>query len=666
MGSIYLEVVVPVKLNQTLTYSAPLILIGELQSGSYVEVELRKREVVALVVGVKESKPKIKGEIKEIIRMLETPPLPRELIYFYNWIGRYYLSTTGEVLLAANGRNAVNYLLPKEQKSKVKSGKKRKERVEWTLSPLQESALKECKESIEEGKPALLRGVTGSGKTQIYTTLAKEVLERGKSVLYMVPEIALSRQLRRRLEELFGEQLLLFHSATTGAAKREVRAKIAKGEEPYIVLGLRSAIFLPYSNLGLIIIDEEHDSSYKQDDPAPRYHGRDSALMMATLLKCGVVMGSATPSLESIYNAHSGKFKLVELPEPYYPSPPPKIEIIDSRRERRAGRMEQLFTERALEAIKERLERGEQVLLFRNRRSYSPLVQCLYCGDIPYCPNCNVSLNYHKRLSILKCHYCNYNKLFTTICTSCSKPGLKERGSGTEMVEEQLKELFPKARVARFDAETTSSKRAAEKILSQFEKGELDILVGTQMVSKGFDFEKLTLIVVLEADAMLSTDEFRASEKAMQLLKQLVGRSGRRENQGEIIVQSNQPDHPLYLSFKEGDDGVANELLDRREFGYPPFSRLIKVTLKHPSKEHLSHFAERVALQLPKWGINNFTGPVAPGVERVKREYLLNFWIKLERDDEHFAIKETLFKGVKSLLRAGESTITITFDSDPQ
>lgn len=666
----YAYVILPLRLAMEVIYRIPDSLKESVTIGSYVKVEFSGKTYTAIIQKIIYGEIPYKGEIKEILSIENVPPSTSQEMEFRNWVAEYYMCTPGEVFKAATGNYFSSSIAETKPKRKVS---KRKELVQDSLSNSnceklssdQESAFNQILSNILNDTPTLLKGVTGSGKTEIYIKLAFEMISQGKSSLIMVPEVALSRQLTSRLQKHFGEKLLVFHSRQTPISRNLIRTQLRTQEGPFVVLGLRSSLFLPFSNLGIIIIDEEHDSSYKQNDPAPRYNGRDSALMLAKTWNASVVLGSATPSLESIYNCYTGRYSLVELNNKYFQAKESTVEIIDTIREQKRKTMEGLFSTRVLEAIKETIDKEEQVLIFRNRRSFSPMVQCLYCGDIPSCKNCNVSLNYHKQRETLKCHYCEYSRRFSTICTKCGKPGLKERGCGTEMIEEQIAEFFPNAKVARLDAETTSSKTEENKILTDFATGKTDILVGTQMVSKGFDFAQLTLIVLIQADSMFATEDFRATEKALQMLVQLAGRGGRRETQGHIIIQTSQPHHRVYHNFLEGEENLVAEIQERKEFEYPPFTRLIKIILKNRDKNNLNIFAQKLSNLLPSWGVTNFNGPFAPAVDWIKGEHILHFWIKLRRNQHTKAIKSTIFAGVELLIKKEGKGTKIHFDADP-
>ncbi|MCQ2147037.1 MAG: primosomal protein N', partial [Bacteroidales bacterium] len=425
--------------------------------------------------------------------------------------------------------------------------------IEPTLSEAQSKAYSEINEAFASGKTALLEGITGSGKTEIYITLAQDALKKGKNVLYLVPEIALSRQLQTRLEQAFGDHLLSFHSAETQAHKRDVASLIRHNEIPYVIIGTRSSIFLPHHDLGLIIVDEEHDSSYKQDSPSPRYNGRDAAIMLAKICSCPIILGSATPSLESLYNCLTKKYAHVYLSERYYDAQDAEIEIIDTTAERKKRGMLGNFSKKLIEHINNTLDANGQVILLRARRSYSPVVQCEECGDIPKCPSCNVTLSLHKTKAgeKLLCHYCGHTEAYTGLCSKCGST-YKPLGAGTQKIEEEAKTLFPTATIARLDSDTARSSKFETQAIKDFAEGKTNILIGTQIVTKGFDFKDLSLVAVIGADGILAQQDFRADERASQLLTQFRGRCGRRDKKGLFVIQTSQPDHPVYTSLESG------------------------------------------------------------------------------------------------------------------
>lgn len=444
------------------------------------------------------------------------------------------------------------------------------------LSEAQTKAYEEVLSCFSAGRPVLLHGVTGSGKTQIYIKLALETLACGRGVLYLVPEIALSRQLQDRLYEHFGERLLVFHSGESAASRRNTADIIRGASDGYIVLGTRSSLFLPHHDLGLIIVDEEHDSSYKQDSPAPRYNGRDTALMLAAVQnsrpagsgRCNVIMGSATPSFEELYNCSFGRHVLVRLTERFHGAQSSEVQIIDTRAERRKRGMEGSFSRKLIESIRQTLSSGRQVMLLRSRRAWAPAVQCESCGEIAKCPHCNVSMTHHKGPSgeFLACHYCGHKAAFSGKCSKCSGT-LKPLGAGTQRIEEEAAALFPSARIARLDSDTSSDKKYESRVIRNFARGDIDILIGTQMLAKGFDFSNLSLVAVLAADTLLGMQDFRADEKALQLLEQFRGRCGRRGQQGLFIIQTSQPEHPVYSRLSGSDSGPVSGFGSGAAFG---------------------------------------------------------------------------------------------------
>ena len=446
-----------------------------------------------------------------------------------------------------------------------------------SLSAAQRNCLEEIGKFFSSGTPALLHGATGSGKTEIYITLAADPLAAGKSVLYLIPEIAVSRQLGNRLAEVFGERLVQFHSRMTSSARSHAVEKVRSGN--CIVLGTRSAVFLPFIDLGLVIVDEEHDNSYKQETPAPRYNGRDTAMMLARIHGASLVMGTATPSLESLYNCRTGRLGKVLLQERYFGEDRTEVEIVNTSEERRKRGMRGSFSYRLIDRMKEALGSGGQILLLRSRKSYSPAVQCSKCGRIPRCPHCDVSLSWHKDEGRLRCRYCGWSEPFNAVCNACGGH-FEPLGAGTQRVEEEVAELFPQARVARLDGDLGPG---GDEVVRDFSQGRIDILVGTQIVAKGFDFARLSLVAVLQADSLLGFQDFRADEKAWQLLEQFRGRGGRRGQKGLFLIQTATPDQPVYkyISSDHQDDSLSDAILSERyAFGYPPFSRIVAVSVR--------------------------------------------------------------------------------------
>lgn len=510
---------------------------------------------------------------------------------------------------------------------------------EIRLSTKQQGVYQDILNGFQENKPVLLHGITGSGKTEIYSHLAEETLSQGRNVLYLVPEIAMSRQLEERLYRYFGDKLLTFHSAQSAAGKRNI-AEIIRKKEPgpddsYIVLGTRSSLFLPHHNLGLIIIDEEHDRSYKQDSPAPRYNGRDSALMLAVIHDANVILGSATPSLESLYNCKAGKFRMTVLDQKYYGGDEADIMFIDTAAERRKKGMRGNFSIKLIERIRENLNAGGQTLILRSRRSYSPALQCLECGELFRCPHCNVSMSLHHSsdsYARLICHHCGWSEEFTGKCRKCGG-SLKQMGAGTQKIEEEAAILFPTARIARLDSDSAQNKKFEEKTIRDFSNGDIDILIGTQIISKGFDFSGLSLVVIIAADALLAQQDFRADEKAVQLMEQLKGRCSRRGNKGLFIIQTSQPQHPVYQYLLESDTQTFNQMLleERKDFHFPPFYRIIQITVRDRFEDRTQRTAFRLASEL-KLLVPDVTGPYSPDPDRTADRYIRCIRVTLPKD----------------------------------
>lgn len=557
---------------------------------------------------------------------------------------------------------------------------------EISLSAAQEEAYSKIKEIFAKGKPALLHGVTGSGKTEIYLKLAQETLAMGKNVLYLVPEIALSRQLEDRISETFPE-LLVFHSGETMSRKREVATVLRHAGEPaegkgYVVLGTRSAIFLPHKNLGLVIVDEEHDTSYKQDSPAPRYNGRETAIMMAKVFGANVILGSATPSLESLYNCSVGRYGLVTLNKRFYDAADSDIEIIDTIAERRKNGMIGNFSRKLIEHIGKCLGEQRQVLILRERRAYSPIVQCQECGDIPKCRCCNVSLSLHRRADgseRLVCHYCGRVYEYTGKCHKCGGE-LKPLGSGTQKIEEEASKLFPDARIARLDSDTAQSRKYETDTIRKFSNGEIDILIGTRMVAKGFDFSGLSLVAVLQADSILGQEDYRADERGLQLLEQFRGRCGRRGEKGLFVIQTSQPEHPVYQSIdgKLDENGtMARFLGERKLFGYPPYSRVIGVVIKDYNQARVDllsrdlgeylrgALAVKVSFAPGVQNGPNVIGPYSPAIDKISNQNIRQIRVLLPKDRSLARNKETLAAAVERFEKEKKYSGHIALDVDP-
>lgn len=501
-----------------------------------------------------------------------------------------------------------------------------------SLNEYQETALLDIRKSFENNKPCLLKGVTSSGKTEVYVKLIEECIQSGKQALYLLPEIALTTQLIGRLQEYFGNKVSVYHSKYNVQERVEVWNNVlVQKPKAQIVIGTRSALFLPFSNLGLLIVDEEHEGSFKQFDPAPRYHARDAAIVLARLHKADILLGSATPSIETFNNAKTGKYGYAEITRRFGNVLMPDIELVDIKEQSRKRRMKGHFSERLLEEITETLEAGEQVILFQNRRGYAPIVECTTCGHSPQCPNCDVSLTYHQYKKQLRCHYCSHHMALLESCQACGTATLDTKGFGTEQVEQELHTLFPEAKVGRMDLDTTRGKHGYERIITAFEQQELDILVGTQMLTKGLDFRNVNLVGIMNADSLLNFPDYRAHERSYQLLTQVSGRAGRTKKRGKVIVQSYNPYHQILkqVSTNAYDEMFKEQLYDREQFKYPPANRIIKITFKHKEYNKLNEAAEWFSKGLRNAFGENVLGPEFPPVARIRNQYLKHVLIKI-------------------------------------
>ena len=545
-----------------------------------------------------------------------------------------------------------------------------------SLSLAQQTCLEQIRGFFSKKSPVLLDGVTGSGKTEVYISLAANVLDSGGSVLYMIPEIAVSKQLGNRLKEVFGNQLALFHSGMSASARSLAVEKVRMGN--CIVLGTRSSVFLPFMDLGLVIVDEEHDNSYKQETPAPRYSGRDTAMMLARFHGADLLLGTATPSLESLYNCRTGRLAKVMLRERYFGDDRTVVEIVNTAEERRKRGMKGSFSYKLIDRMKEALKGGGQILLLRSRKSYSPAVQCSKCGKIPRCPHCDVSLSWHRDEGRLKCHYCGWNQPFNAVCPDCGGH-LEPLGAGTQRVVEEVSMLFPDARVARIDGDMISGSAGEEAVIRDFSQGLIDILVGTQIVTKGFDFARLSLVAVLQADSLLGFQDFRADEKALQILEQFRGRVGRRGQRGLFLIQTATPEHPVYkyvASEQRSDDLAETILVERFAFGYPPFSRIIQITLRDSDEGSATSLAAALARAIrSEFGISGLVrnqadqvsvlGPYAPAVDKVSNLYIRLIRVSMMKNQTLMDNKRRLASLVSDFGKENRCSAQLSLDVDP-
>jgi primosomal protein N' (replication factor Y) len=541
---------------------------------------------------------------------------------------------------------------------------------EIQLSETQETAKAEVLSLFESKEVVLLHGITGSGKTEVYVELIRNALSGGSQVLLLLPEIALTTQIVGRLQKVLGDKMGVYHSKHSDNERVEVWRGVLSGKFSFIV-GVRSAVFLPFDNLGLIIVDEEHESSYKQYEPTPRYHARDTALMLARFHHAKVVLGSATPSIESYYQATTGKWGLVKMEQRYGDAQLPEIQLVDTLREKKFKTMRNDFSSVLLEELSYCLEKDEQAILFQNRRGYAPYLNCDDCAYIPKCESCSVSLTYHMHSGELRCHYCGFTEKMPQTCEACGSTKIIPVGYGTEKLEDDLKLFLPEARVQRMDLDTTRAKNAYQNIIQDFESGKINVLVGTQMVTKGLDFDRVTLVGIFDADRMIHFPDFRAAERAFQMLSQVSGRAGRRGQKGKVLVQTTNTKQLLLHQVVHHDyeNFYQKELAEREQFHYPPFYRLIKITLKDPERKTAHEYAFALArLLAPELGSKRVLGPEIPLIDRIRNNYLVDIFIKLEKEKINLAaVKDLLKKQAAELVQTDKKyrNIQVVFDVDP-
>lgn len=548
------------------------------------------------------------------------------------------------------------------------TGEYHPERIQ-PLSPAQQAAEDSIQKQFNEKNVVLLHGVTSSGKTEIYIHLIKKALDEGKQVLYLLPEIALTVQMTRRLQNVFGSRLGIYHSKYSDAERVEIWKKQLSSESYDVILGARSAVFLPFTRLGFVIVDEEHETSFKQQDPAPRYHARSTAIMLARMYEgAKVLLGTATPSMESYHNACTGKYGYVQLTTRYKDVAMPEIRVVDTKDLYHRKMMRGAFSPDLLEAMRTALRNKKQVLLFQNRRGFAPMVECKVCGWVPKCKNCDVSLTYHRSMNLLTCHYCGYTYPVPKQCPNCESTELLGRGYGTEKIEDRVRELFPEARIARMDLDTTRSAGAYGRIIDDFSCGRTDILIGTQMITKGLDFSGVTVVGILNADTMLNYPDFRAYEQAFQMLSQVSGRAGRRDERGLVILQTKSADLPVIQQVVAGDfQTFAHDLLEERSmFRYPPFYHLVYVYLRHRNEQLVDSAAIEMASRLRQAFADRVLGPDKPAVARVKTESIRKIVIKLEQGINLPLARQCMAEARTQLLQDKRyAAMTVFFDVDP-
>lgn len=538
----------------------------------------------------------------------------------------------------------------------------------FPLNEYQQVALMETERLFSEKQVVLLHGVTSSGKTELYIHLIKKTLAEGKQVLFLVPEIALTTQLTSRLKRVFGDRLGVYHSKFSDAERVEIWNNVLNDKSYDIVIGVRSSVFLPFRKLGLIIVDEEHESSYKQYDPAPRYHARNAAVVLASMHGAKTLMGTATPSVESYYNAITGKYGLVELTKRHNDMELPSFLVVDTKEAYHKKRMEGHFSDELLARMSKSLENREQIILFQNRRGYAPYLECKQCANVPKCRNCDVSLTVHKVFNTLTCHYCGYTEPIPSVCPACKTPGLSTKGFGTEKIEDEIKQIFPDARVARMDLDTTRSKKAYERIITDFEQHKIDILIGTQMVTKGLDFERVSIVGILNADNMLNFPDYRAHERAYQLMTQVSGRAGRKHKQGLVVLQTSSPEHPVIHQVLKSDYATLfrTQYDERKLFKYPPFYRIIEIDIRHRDIQVCKQAAFEFGNQLRVVFGARTLGPVEPPVGRIQNMFIRQIILKIENEASPAKAKEIIGTISDTLLSDSRfKAVRLSVDVDP-
>lgn len=669
MGNEFADIVIPVAVGGSFTYGIPQELRGTLHRGSLVTVPFGKTgKTTGMVVSIHGNPPEGFAP-KEITGLLpEEASVNDRLVDFILWISDYYMAYPGEVMKAAipaaeelpGGRRAHKRRMADDECCGEIIPPAR-------LNELQEQAYVRIRKLFSDHEAVLLHGVTSSGKTEIYIHLMQEQISLGRQVLYMLPEIALTSQIIDRLRRHFRDTIGVYHSRLTPAARREVWRRVSDGTLR-AVLGVRSSLFLPFSDLGLIIVDEEHDSSYKQYDPAPRYHARDSAMMLSRIHGGRTLLGSATPSLESYHNASCGRYGYVEMMKRFGDVMMPEMVVTDTRSFGKKKTVSH-FTPGLTGAIEEALGRNEQVILFQNRRGFSPYLMCPVCGWVPGCSSCSVSCTYHKGINKMVCHYCGRSTTPPSACPECGSETLITKGFGTEKIEEEIRLLFPSARVARMDQDTTRRRGASAEILSDFAAGATDILIGTQMISKGLDFERLTVVGILDADNMMHFPDFRAFERSFQLMEQVSGRAGRRTRRGKVIIQTADPGHIVLRQVLKHDYKAMcrAQLEERSLFGYPPFTKIIRLSVRHHDLDELNVSAARFAMRLRKQLGSHVLGPEFPVIMQVQKWYIKTVMVKIDGSLSPSKVKEMIRKAIETELKEPrKGLLRIHADVDPQ
>ncbi len=667
----YIDVILPLAIRDCYTYSIPdgLSLPAP---GTHVEVPLMKKKIRGIVLC--EHTESISAEWQEKIRPIiaifeNAPVVSHEQLALWQWMSSYYMCTLGEVMAAALPEGLDKRLAnpPKRRRTTIIPYSGPVEPAH-PLTPAQQKSADECEKFWTAGKDiVLLNGVTSSGKTDIYIHLIQAQLEAGKNVLYLVPEIALTTQLTTRLQTIFGDKLTVYHSRFTDAEREQLYYAAAK-TEPHVVIGARSAVFLPIPNIGLVIVDEEHEPSYKQAEPAPRYHARNAAIMLAKEHGARVLLGTATPSLESFYLAQKGIYGLVQLTERFGGVELPEIKLIDLKSQYIRKEMYGHFSDPLVERIHQCLADQKQVILFQNRRGYAPQIQCAQCGQVPRCVQCDVPMTLHLRAHELRCHYCGYRMPIPPVCPSCGGE-LKTLGFGTERIEDEIQQLFPEARVLRMDLDTTRNRASYQDIINAFARHKCDILVGTQMVTKGLHFDDVRLVAVLNADPLFNQPDFRAYERAYQMLEQVAGRAGRKGSKGEVWIQTYDTSNTVLQLVQEHDyDALFKQQLKEREaFKYPPFHRIIRLQLRDHNAQRVQIAADQLQVYLKQIFGERISGVIVPSVERVQAYTIRELNLRIEVGANIIEAKRRLKEAIDHVWSlSSNKNVKIIVDVDPQ
>ncbi len=684
----FADIILPIPFD-SFTYLVPSDMETRVMRGCRVVVPLGKNKIYTGVVHCTHNNVPQGVEVKSIMEVLDDHPVVNEQQFkFWQWIANYYLCPLGDVMKAA---------LPGAMKPKDEAALKESTRIRRgnkavckpsdpntqpsTLNPAQEKALAEIETSFLSKNVTLLHGVTSSGKTEIYIHLINNYLAKGKQVLYLLPEIALTTQITERLHRFFGDRMGVYHSKFTDAQRLDVYKRQASDQPYQLILGVRSSIFLPFQNLGLVIVDEEHEQSYKQQEPAPRYHARNAAIMLAQMFGAKTLLGTATPSFEVYHLSHKGQYGYVQLTQRYRDMQLPTIEIVDTKEAKRKRQMKGVFSPRLIEVIQTALDHKEQIILFQNRRGFSSFIECKTCGWVPRCPHCDVTLTLHKKTSTLTCHYCGYTTRIPERCPACSPPpsqlalggspaqsSFVSVGTGTERIEEQIATLFPHASTLRMDLDTATTRTQFERIINDFSEHKSDILIGTQMVTKGLDFDHVSVVGILDADTMLNLPDFRSYERTFQTLSQVAGRAGRNNTSGHVILQTRSADSDIIQQITQGDywQMFYTQMMERQLFHYPPFRRLIYVYLRHKDDELLEHLASDMAERLRQIFGERVLGPDRPPIARLHSLYIRKIMLKIERQTSTEKVRKNLIAIQQQILSLPVAkNLNIYYDVDP-